>query len=57
MKLTPDEVETLVHGAQTRFVERKEKRYNALRHRRTRLKRDQKKQAELNRLGIEVRGN
>ncbi len=57
MKLTPDEVETLVHDAQTRFVARKEKRYNALRSRRTRLKRDQGKQAELSRLGIEVRGN
>ena len=57
MKLTPDQVEALANEAVTRFVERKERRYNVLRQKRARLKRDQLKQAELNRLTPEVRGN
>ncbi|MEY4484420.1 MAG: hypothetical protein RL693_1872 [Verrucomicrobiota bacterium] len=57
MKLTPDQVEALANEAVTRFIERKEKRYNAVRQKRTRLKRDQLKQAELNRLASQVRGN
>lgn len=57
MKLTPDQVEALANEAVTRFIERKEKRYNVLRQKRTRVKRDQLKQVELNRLAPEIRGN
>lgn len=57
MKLSQEDISALANDAVTKFIERKQKRYNALRHKRTRLKRDEMKQSELNRLGIEVRGN
>lgn len=57
MKLSPEEIEALAKEALTKFVERKEKRYMALKQKKVRLKREQMKQSELTRLATEVRGN
>lgn len=50
MKLSPDEIAALADQAVTKYIERKQKRYDAMRQKRSRLKRDQMKQSELSRL-------
>lgn len=57
MDLSLEEIEALVNEALIKFVERKEKRYTALKHRKMRLRRVSVKQAEINRLATIVRGN
>lgn len=57
MDLSVEEIAALAKEALTRFVERKEKRYMALKRSKMRLNRDKMKQAELNRLATEVRDN
>lgn len=57
MNLSPEEIAAMVKEALTKFVDRKEKRHTALKHRKMRLNRDKMKQAELNRLATEVRDN